>query len=60
MALVVLVVELDVPDDSDGGEALAVTARRVLADAPVKPRRVWAGVRDTAEAVASLHGGWAG
>jgi hypothetical protein len=55
--LMVLVVELDLPEDADGADALAATARRVTADLPLPPRRVWAGVRETAQAVAELHGG---
>lgn len=54
--LVVLVVELDVPEEA-AADALAATARRVRDVVPVEPLRVWAATRETAEAVATLHGG---
>jgi hypothetical protein len=57
MSLVVLVVELELPEDATGPEALAATSRRVHEVLPVEPRRVWAALRETAEAVAALHGG---
>lgn len=53
----VLVVELDLPDDTSGANALAEVAREAGAVLPVAPRRVWAGIRETADAVAALHGG---
>jgi hypothetical protein len=57
VALMVLVVELDLPENGSSAEALAATARRLQGELPVEPRRVWAGVRETAQAVAELHGG---
>lgn len=51
----VLVVELDLPDDDDP-EVLAETTRRVTEHLQGMPvHRVWAGIREVADAVAALH-----